>query len=212
MFCLKKLKQKCPAVMMYCRCIQGRDSGACWTLCRSRTRKVRWCCFQRHTKTSQSSVDWQRQPMTITVSTEACLLLFLLRKISREFCKLKTTFSQFLVEASLPRHRVNSNIRKQTRGMSFTLISARINNKIQLQYHSYHINTEFVQKYKKFPSPLKPRCGRSQQTVDIKIFARQFYELLTCYRRIYANLVEKSRHASDIHITYTFEAFEPFER
>jgi len=56
---------------------------------------------------------------------------------TREFCgKHKTTFSQFLVEASFPWHRVNSNVRKQTWDMSFTFISARIN-KIQLQYHSY---------------------------------------------------------------------------
>ena len=44
---------------------------------------------------------------------------------------------QSIVEASLPWHRVNGNVCKQTRGMSFTSISARINNKIQLQYHSY---------------------------------------------------------------------------
>jgi len=34
-------------------------------------------------------------------------------------------------------HRVNGYVRKQTRGMSFTFISARMNNKIQLHYHSY---------------------------------------------------------------------------
>ena len=50
---------------------------------------------------------------------------------------LRKVKDNFLVEASLPWHRVNGNVCKQTRGTSFTFISARINNKIQLQYHSY---------------------------------------------------------------------------
>ena len=72
------------------------------------------------------------------VRSEACHLLFrCTQDIARILRKVKETFSQFLVEASLPWHHVDSNVRKQTRGMSFTFISARINNKIQLQYHSH---------------------------------------------------------------------------
>ena len=81
---------------------------------------------------------------------------FAMQDIARILWKVSTTFSQFLVEASLPWQRVNGNVRKQTRGMSFTFISARINDKL-LQYHSCHYFT----KCKKFPSPLTPRCGRS---------------------------------------------------
>jgi len=67
--------------------------------------------------------------------------------------------SQFLVEASLPWHRVNGNVRKQIQGMAgFGFISARINNKkLKYKYNIIHINTEFIQKYKKFPSPPMPR-------------------------------------------------------
>jgi len=51
------------------------------------------------------------------------------------------------------------NVYKQTRGMSFTFISTKI--KIKYNYNIIHINTEFVQICKKFPSLLTPRCGRS---------------------------------------------------
>jgi len=54
--------------------------------------------------------------------------------------------SQYVAEASLPWHAVNSNVHKQTRGMSFTFICTRI--KIKYNYNIIQINTEFVQKHK----------------------------------------------------------------
>ena len=87
---------------------------------------------------------------------------FSMQDIARIRRKVKTTFSLFLVEASLPWHWVNSIVHKQTRGMSFTFISARISNKIQLQYHSYQYwNYTKVQKVSITSEALTLRCGLS---------------------------------------------------
>ena len=60
--------------------------------------------------------------------------------------------------------------------MSFTFFSTRI--KIKYNYNIAHINTEFVQKNTKSFHHLWCHVVGRASKLDIKICARQFYELL----------------------------------
>ena len=93
----------------------------------------------------------------------ACLLLFLLREISREiYGKVKDDFlaisCRIFVAMATCQLNGMPNVYANTRRV-FCLYFCENKNKIKLQYHSYQFC--ICTKTQKFPSPLTPRCGRS---------------------------------------------------
>ena len=75
--------------------------------------------------------------------------------------------------------------------MSFTFISTRI--KIKYNYNIIYINTEFVQKHKKFPSPRRHVvCGASKRYCRHENFCSPFLQVASVEStRIYEKLVAK---------------------
>ena len=99
------------------------------------------CCWWRHCSDSH----------------QKRVFYFLLREISRKiYGKVKDDFLAISRRSFVAMAPVQGNVYKQTWGTSFTFISTRI--KVKYNYNIIHINTEFVQKCKKCPSPLTPRC------------------------------------------------------
>jgi len=92
---------------------------------------------------------------------EACHLLFCYARYRKNSTVSKRQLSRIDTSQNLRCHGTLSKVMfiKKIEACLFAFICTRI--KIKYNYNIVHINTEFVQKHKKFPSPLMPRCGRS---------------------------------------------------
>jgi len=115
---------------------------------------------------------------------------FLLHEISCGiYGNVKDDFLAISRRSFVAMGHVNGNVYKQTWGMSLTFISTRIKIK-KKKYNIIHINTDMnVQKTQK--------VSITSVSVDMKIFARQFYELLA--QNLWESHRNKiKRHASDL--------------
>ena len=108
--------------------------------------------------------DRQTMPVklhtTLVLLTRGAFYFFATRDIARNLQWSKRWLSRNILQ-KLCYHGTLSTVTFINKHKACLLLLFLRVHIIKYNYNIIHINTEFVQKHKQFPSPLTPRCGRS---------------------------------------------------